>query len=108
MINPYKLTDGKKYAVIQGYVIDVKDRGDANMVLFKKDTHDPSSKLVAVAAWALSEGQTGADLREMTMDLKGKFVVCIVKVREKMKDGKMYENYDLIYIVKPPEHKKSA
>lgn len=37
MINPYKLTDGKKYAVIQGYVIDVKDRGDANMVLFKKD-----------------------------------------------------------------------
>ena len=96
MINPYKLTDGKKYAVIQGYVIDVKDRGDANMVLFKKDTHDPSSKLVAVAAWALSEGQTGADLREMTM------------VREKMKDGKMYENYDLIYIVKPPEQKKSA
>ena len=44
----------------------------------------------------------------MTMDLKGKFVVCIVKVREKMKDGKMYENYDLIYIVKPPEQKKSA
>ena len=26
----------------------------------------------------------------------------------KMKDGKMYENYDLIYIVKPPEQKKSA
>lgn len=24
------------------------------------------------------------------------------------KDGKMYENYDLIYIVKPPEQKKSA
>ena len=53
MINPYKLTEGKKYAVIQGFVIDVKDRGDANMVLFKKDTHDPSSKLVAVAAWVM-------------------------------------------------------
>ena len=41
MINPVKLTEGKQYAIIQGYVIDVRDRGDANMLLFKKDTMDP-------------------------------------------------------------------
>lgn len=108
MTNPYKLVDGKKYAVIQGYVIDVKDRGDVNMVLFKKDTLDPSSKLISVAAWGLAEGQSGADLREMTMDIKGKFVVCIVKVREKVKDGKLYENFDLAYIIKPPAQKQPA
>ena len=79
MVNPYKLTDGRKLALIQGYVIDVKDRGDVNMLLFKKDTQDPSSKLISVAAWALAEGQSGADMREMTKDTKGKFVVCIVK-----------------------------
>ena len=49
MINPVKLTEGKQYAIIQGYVIDVRDRGDANMLLFKKDTMDPSSKLLSVA-----------------------------------------------------------
>ena len=72
MVNPYKLTDGRKLALIQGYVIDVKDRGDVNMLLFKKDTQDPSSKLISVAAWALAEGQSGADMREMTKDTKGK------------------------------------
>ena len=70
MVNPYKLTDGRKFALIQGYVIDVKDRGDVNMLLFKKDTQDPSSKLISVAAWALAEGQSGADMREMTKDTK--------------------------------------
>ena len=90
MVNPYKLTDGRKLALIQGYVIDAKDRGDVNMLLFKKDTQDPSSKLISVAAWALAEGQSGADMREMTKDTKGKFVVCVVKVRDKEKDGKLY------------------
>ncbi len=102
MQNPFKLLEGKQYAVIQGYVIDVKDRGDVNMLLFKKDTMDPASKLVSVAAWALAEGQSGTDWREMTKNLKGKFVVCIVKVREKVKDGKTFENYDLWYLAKPP------
>ena len=108
MVNPYKLTDGRKLALIQGYVIDVKDRGDVNMLLFKKDTQDPSSKLISVAAWALVEGQSGADMREMTKDTKGKFVVCVVKVRDKEKDGKLYENYDLTYIIKPPMQKQTA
>ena len=108
MVNPYKLTDGRKLALIQGYVIDVKDRGDVNMLLFKKDTQDPSSKLISVTAWALAEGQSGADMREMTKDTKGKFVVCIVKVRDKEKDGKLYENYDLTYIIKPPMQKQTA
>jgi len=103
MINPVKLTEGRQYAIIQGYVIDVRDRGDANMLLFKKDTMDPSSKLLSVAAWALAEGQSGYDMHEMTNDLKGKFVVCVTKVRSKIRDGKLYENYDLIYLIRPPE-----
>ncbi len=105
MQNPFRLTEGKQFAVIQGYVIDVKDRGDVNMLLFKKDTMDPSSKLISVAAWALADGQSGTDMREMTKDLKGRFVVCIVKVREKIKDGKTFENFDLLYLVKPPVSK---
>ena len=44
----------------------------------------------------------------MTKDTKGKFVVCIVKVRDKEKDGKLYENYDLTYIIKPPMQKQTA
>ena len=103
MINPVKLTEGRQYAIIQGYVIDVRDRGDANMLLFKKDTMDPSSKLLSVAAWALAEGQSGYDMQEMTNDLKGRFVVCVTKVRSKIRDGKLYENYDLIYLIRPPE-----
>ena len=59
MVNPYKLTDGRKLALIQGYVIDVKDRGDVNMLLFKKDTQDPSSKLISVAAWRLQKDRAG-------------------------------------------------
>lgn len=105
MINPVKLADGKQYAIIQGYVIDVRDRGEANLLLFKKDTMDPASQLLSVAAWALAEGQSGYDLQAMTYDLKGKFVVCVTKVRSKVKDGKLYENYDLVYLIKPPEQK---
>jgi len=105
MINPFKLTEGRQYAIIQGYVIDVRDRGDANMLLFKKDTMDPSSKLLSVAAWALADGQSGHDMQEMTNDLKGKFVVCVTKVRPKIRDGKLYENYDLIYLIRPPEQR---
>jgi len=41
----------------------------------------------------------------MTNDLKGKFVVCVTKVRSKVRDGKLYENYDLVYLIKPPEQK---
>ena len=108
MTNPFELADGKRLSVVQGYVIDVKDRGDVNMVLFKKDTSDPSSKLIAVAAWSLAEGQSGADMYEMTKDLKGRFVVCIVNIRIKEKDGKRYENYDLKYIAKAPLKSTSA
>lgn len=45
---------------------------------------------------------------EMTKDLKGRFVVCIVSIRTKEKDGKKYENYDLKYIAKAPLNSKSA
>ncbi len=107
MVNPFKLTEGRQFAVVQGYVIDTKDRGDVNMLLFKKDTMDPESKLISVAAWALADGQSGVDMRKMTIGLKGTFVVCIVKVREKIKDGKTFENFDLLYIVKPPAPKSA-
>lgn len=43
-----------------------------------------------------------------TAELRDKFVVCIVKVRDKEKDGKLYENYDLTYIIKPPMQKQTA
>ena len=59
MVNPYKLTDGRKLALIQGYVIDVKDRGDVNMLLFKKDTQDPSSKLTQLRRGRLQKGRAG-------------------------------------------------
>ena len=102
MVNPLELADGKQIGIIFGYVIAVKDKGDANMLLFKKDTTDPSSELISVAAWALAEGQSGADMYEMTKDLKGRFVVCVVGIRQKIKDGKSYTNYDLKYLIKPP------
>ena len=58
MINPYIIAaDEKDKAIIFGYVIDVKDRGDSNMLLFKKDTMDPSSDIIAVAAWGAVPGQ---------------------------------------------------
>ena len=103
MKNPYELREGKRLGIVQGYVIDVKDRGDANMLLFKVDTTDPSSDLIAVAAWAAAEGQTSPDMKEMTNNLKGRFVVCVVLIRQKERDGRLFTNYDLQYIVKPPE-----
>lgn len=105
MINPYIISGNEKdKAIIFGYVIDVKDRGDANILLFKKDTTDPSSGLIAVAAWAADPGQKNTvDMRKMTENLKGRFVVCICKVRQKERDGKNYSNYDLQYFIKAPQ-----
>ena len=107
MINPYDLTDSRQLALIQGYVIDVKDKGDVNMLLFRKDTTDGNAGIVSVAAWAASEGQDSPNMKKMTDDLKGAFVVCIVFVREKEKDGKLYTNYDLKYFVRLPKGKAS-
>lgn len=110
MINPYKVSgDDKERAIIFGYVLDVKDRGDSNILLFKKDTTDPSSPLISVAAWAAMPGQnTTVNMREMTADVKGRFVVCICTIRTREKDGKLYENYDLRYIIKAPLPKEAA
>lgn len=111
MRNPYVLPDlpeGKQYAIIQGYVIAVKDRGNANMILFREDTMDAQSQLVSVAAWALADGQSGTDMKTITQDLKGRFVVCVVSIREKEQDGKVYKNFDLKYIVKTPLNKNTA
>ncbi len=108
MVNPYilpKQPEDKQYALICGYVIAVKDRGNVNMLLLRKDTMDSSSELISIAAWGLAEGQHGADMREMTMDCKGRFVFCIVMIRPKVKDGKVYNNYDLKYIVKAPQQR---
>ena len=58
MINPYELKDERALGLIQGYVIDVKDKGDCNMLLFKKDTMYRASDLISVAAWA-PERRTG-------------------------------------------------
>jgi len=104
MINPYIIpNDEKGKAIIFGYVLDVKDKGDCNMLLFKKDTMDPSSEIISVAAWAPVPGQNSTiDMREMTNDVKGRFVVCICKIRTREKDGKLYQNYDLKYIIKAP------
>lgn len=103
MKNPFELaTDGKSYGIISGYVVDVKDNGNRNILLFRKDTTDKSSDLVAVAAWALAEGQTGPDLYGMTKDLKGRFVVCVVNIREKTFEGKKYRNFDLKFLIKMP------
>lgn len=110
MINPYIIAaDEKDKAIIFGYVIDVKDREDSNMLLFKKDTTDTSSEIIAVAAWAPIPVQNSTvDMREMTMDCKGRFCVCVCKVRPKEKDGKMYQNYDLRYIIKAPKPREAA
>mgnify|MGYP005799473095 FL=1 len=107
MINPYELSDQRKLALVQGYVIDVKDKGDVNMLLFRKDTTKGDAGIISVAAWAAAGGQDSPDMKKMTDDLKGTFVVCIVIVREKEKDGKLYTNYDLKYFVRPPKEKAS-
>ena len=57
MVNPYDLTDSRQLALIQGYVVDVKDKGDVNMLLFRKDTTKGDGGLISVAAWAAGEGQ---------------------------------------------------
>ena len=50
----------------------------------------------------MKEGQSESDMRKMTAGLKGRFVVCYVLARKKIKDGKVYINYDLKYIIKAP------
>ena len=40
MVNPYVIgmsKDGKPLALVLGYVLGVKDKGNVNMLLFKKD-----------------------------------------------------------------------
>ncbi len=110
MINPYIIgADEKDKAIIFGYVLDVKDKGDSCVLLFKKDTMNPSSEIIGVAAWAPVEGQSSSvDMREMVLDCKGRFVVCVCKVRPKERDGRMYQNYDLRYIIKAPIPKEAA
>lgn len=109
MINPFRLADDDKdKAIIYGYCIDVKDYGDVCMLLFKKDTMDPSSDLISVAAWGVPPGMSGTDMRKMGLDCKGKFVVCVVGIRKKEKDGKLYENFDLKFIIKAPEKNHAA
>lgn len=105
MVNPYELKDERDLGLIQGYVIDVRDKGNCNMLLFKKDTLDRESDLISVAAWAAQEGQNSPDMKKMTDDLKGKFVACIVIIRKKEKDGKLYTNYDMKFLIKPPAEK---
>lgn len=101
--------DGSEKAIVAGYVISIKDHGDHNILLFKEDTMDSGSKLVPVAAWGSAPGQsTGIDMQKITNDIKGRFVVCLCKVRKKEKDGKMYTNYDLQYIFKSPRNQKTA
>jgi hypothetical protein len=107
MVNPYDLTDSRQLALIQGYVVDVKDKGDVNMLLFRKDTTKGDGGLISVAAWAAGEGQDTPDMKKMTDGLKGAFVACVVIVRKKEKDGKLYTNYDLKYLIRPPKEKAS-
>ena len=107
MVNPYDLTDLRQLALIQGYVVDVKDKGDVNMLLFRKDTTKGDGGLISVAAWAAGEGQDTPDMKKMTDGLKGTFVACVVIVRKKEKDGKLYTNYDLKYLIRPPKEKAS-
>lgn len=107
MVNPYELTDSRPLALIQGYVLDIKDKGNANMLLFRKDTTGKEPGIVSVAAWAAGEGQDTPDMKKMTDDLKGTFVACIVVVRKKEKDGKLYTNYDLKYLIRPPKEMAS-
>ena len=99
MVNPYDLTDSRQLALIQGYVVDVKDKGDVNMLLFRKDTTKGDGGLIS--------GQDTPDMKKMTDGLKGAFVACVVIVRKKEKDGKLYTNYDLKYLIRPPKEKAS-
>lgn len=46
-------------------------------------------------------------MKKMTDGLKGAFVACVVIVRKKEKDGKLYTNYDLKYLIRPPKEKAS-
>lgn len=39
MINPHELSDQRKLALVQGYVIDVKDKGDVNMLFVPQGYH---------------------------------------------------------------------
>lgn len=64
MINPYDLTDSRPLALIQGYVVDVKDKGDVNMLLFRKDTTSGESDIISAAAWAAGEGQDTHDMKK--------------------------------------------
>ena len=41
-------------------------------------------------------------MKAMTDDVKGKFIACIVIIRKKEKNGKLYTNYDMKYLIKPP------
>ena len=107
MINPYDLTDSRQLALIQGYVVDVKDKGDVNMLLFRKDTTKGDGGLVSEAAWAVVEGHDTPDMKKMTDVLKGTVVDGIFIVRKKEKDGKLYTNYDLKYLIRPPKEKAS-
>ena len=84
MINPYIIAaDEKDKAIIFGYVIDVKDRGDSNMLLFKKDTMDPSSDIIAVAAWGAVPGQNcSIDMREtVRVDFACVYAISVLKKR---------------------------
>ena len=69
MINPYDLTDTRHLALVQGYVVDVKDKGDVNMLLFRKDTTKGDAGLISVAAWAAGEGQDSPDMKKMTNEI---------------------------------------
>lgn len=101
MINPYELKDERALGLIQGYVIDVKDKGDCNMLCSRK-TQGIGLRPVSVAAWAPQAGQDTPDMKAMTDDVKGKFIACIVIIRKKEKNGKLYTNYDMKYLIKPP------
>lgn len=78
-----------------------------DMLLFRKDTTKGDSGIISVAAWAAGEGQDTPDMKKMTNDLKGTFAACVVIVRKKEKDGRLYTNYDLKYLIRPPKEKAS-
>lgn len=91
MVNPYDLTDSRQLALIQGYVVDVKDKGDVNMLLFRKDTTKGDGGLISVAAWAAGEGQDTPDMKKMTDGLKGAFVACVHCSQERKGRQAVYE-----------------
>ena len=108
MVNPYDLTDSRQLALIQGYVVDVKDKGDVNMLLFRKDTTKGDGGLISVAAWAAGEGQDTPDMKKDDGWLEGS--LCCLRChcsQERKKDGKLYTNYDLKYLIRPPKEKAS-